>query len=71
MGHCVGGYCPDVESGEIKIFSLRSPDGKSHVTIEARPQFSMTLMDEMSNIDHISRDPELKNEISDDVDSRQ
>jgi hypothetical protein len=38
MGHCVGGYCPDVESGEIKIFSLRSPDGKSHVTIEARPQ---------------------------------
>jgi hypothetical protein len=58
MGHCVGGYCPDVESGEIKIFSLRSPDGKSHVTIEARPQFSMTLW-RNSNMDLISRDPEL------------
>jgi hypothetical protein len=58
MGHCVGGYCPDVESGEIKIFSLRSPDGKSHVTIEARPQFSMTLW-RNENMDLISRDPEL------------
>jgi hypothetical protein len=58
MGHCVGGYCPDVESGEIKIFSLRSPDGKSHVTIEARPQFSMTLW-RNENMDLISRNPEL------------
>jgi hypothetical protein len=58
MGHCVGGYCPNVESGEIKIFSLRGPDGKSHVTIEARPQFSMTLW-RNSNMDLISRDPEL------------
>jgi hypothetical protein len=58
MGHCVGGYCPNVESGEIKIFSLRGPDGKSHVTIEARPQFSMTLW-RNANMDLISRDPEL------------
>ena len=58
MGHCVGGYCADVESGEIKIFSLRSPDGKSHVTIEARPQISMTLW-RNENMDLISRDPEL------------
>jgi hypothetical protein len=58
MGHCVGGYCADVESGEIKIFSLRSPDGKSHVTIEARPQFSMTLW-RNANMDLISRNPEL------------
>jgi hypothetical protein len=58
MGHCVGGYCADVESGEVKIFSLRSPDGKSHVTIEARPQFSMTLW-RNENMDLISRDPEL------------
>jgi hypothetical protein len=58
MGHCVGGYCPDVESGDIKIYSLRGPDGKSHVTIEARPQFSMTLW-RNSNMDLISRDPEL------------
>lgn len=58
MGHCVGGYCPNVESGEIKIFSLRGPDGKSHVTIEARPQISMTLW-RNANMDLISRDPEL------------
>lgn len=31
MGHCVGGYCPD--SGSI-IYSLRSPKGTSHATIE-------------------------------------
>jgi hypothetical protein len=59
MGHCVGGYCPDVESGEIKIFSLRSPDGKSHVTIEARPQFSMTLW-RNANMDAINSNPKLK-----------
>ena len=58
MGHCVGGYCPNVESGEIQIFSLRGPDGKSHVTIEARPQISMTAW-RNSNMDLISRDPEL------------
>jgi hypothetical protein len=59
MGHCVGGYCPNVESGEIKIFSLRGPDGKSHVTIEARPQFSMTLW-RNANLDAINSNPKLK-----------
>lgn len=34
MGHCVGGYCPSVARGESKIFSLRDPKGKSHVTVE-------------------------------------
>jgi hypothetical protein len=59
MGHCVGGYCPNVESGEIKIYSLRGPDGKSHVTIEARPQFSMTLW-RNANMDAINSNPKLK-----------
>ena len=59
MGHCVGGYCPSVESGEIQIFSLRSPDGKSHVTIEARPQVSMTMW-RNANMDLINRNPELQ-----------
>jgi hypothetical protein len=59
MGHCVGSYCPEVESGEIKIYSLRSPDGKSHVTIEARPQFSMSRWIE-ANQDIIQNNPELK-----------
>ena len=34
MGHCVGGYCEGVASGESRIFSLRDAKGKSHVTVE-------------------------------------
>jgi len=34
MGHCVGGYCEGVASGESKIYSLRDAKGKSHVTVE-------------------------------------
>lgn len=34
MGHCVGGYCEDVISGSTRIFSLRDPKGRSHVTVE-------------------------------------
>lgn len=34
MGHCVGGYCEDVLSGDTRIFSLRDPKGRSHVTVE-------------------------------------
>lgn len=40
MGHCVGGYCEGVASGESKIFSLRDAKGKSHVTIEVQPRAS-------------------------------
>jgi hypothetical protein len=38
MGHCVGGYCPDVVSGKSKIYSLRDAKGEPHVTIEVEPQ---------------------------------
>lgn len=38
MGHCVGGYCEGVASGESKIFSLRDAKGKSHVTVEVQPE---------------------------------
>jgi hypothetical protein len=34
MGHCVGGYCEAVHSGESKIYSLRDKKGMSHVTVE-------------------------------------
>jgi len=34
MGHCVGGYCPDVASGNTRIFSLRDKKNEPHVTIE-------------------------------------
>lgn len=36
MGHCVGGYCDDVMSGQTRIFSLRDAKGEPHVTIETR-----------------------------------
>jgi hypothetical protein len=38
MGHCVGGYCPQVASGKKQIFSLRDAKGEPHVTIEVRPK---------------------------------
>ena len=37
MGHCAGGYCPSVASGESRIFSLRDEKGRSHVTVEVTP----------------------------------
>jgi len=37
MGHCVGGYCPDVISGKSRIYSLRDKRGEPHVTIEVKP----------------------------------
>lgn len=45
MGHCVGGYCPDVVSGEKKIYSLRDAKGEPHVTIEVMPQKIQTWDD--------------------------
>lgn len=43
MGHCVGGYCPDVMSGKSRIFSLRDAKGEPHVTIETSPAHSRSL----------------------------
>lgn len=40
MGHCVGGYCPDVLEGRSRIFSLRDAKGEPHVTIEVDPRSS-------------------------------
>jgi hypothetical protein len=37
MGHCVGGYCPDVLEGRSRIYSLRDAKGEPHVTVETRP----------------------------------
>ena len=37
MGHCVGGYCPDVMEGRSRIYSLRDAKGEPHVTIEVNP----------------------------------
>ena len=37
MGHCVGGYTPDVARGNSRIFSLRDEKNEPHVTIEVKP----------------------------------
>ena len=37
MGHCVGGYCPDVLEGKSRIYSLRDKRGEPHVTVEVNP----------------------------------
>jgi hypothetical protein len=37
MGHCVGGYCPDVLEGRSRIYSLRDAKGEPHVTVETKP----------------------------------
>ena len=43
MGHCVGGYCPDVIEGRSRIYSLRDKKGQPHVTIETRPMENYEL----------------------------
>jgi hypothetical protein len=37
MGHCVGGYCPDVIEGRSRIFSLRDQKGQPYATVETKP----------------------------------
>jgi len=44
LGHCVGGYCDAVASGESKIYSLRDAKGKSHVTVEVEPAKAVNSM---------------------------
>ena len=50
MGHCVGGYCPDVVSGKSRIFSLRDAKGEPHVTVEVGPVQGRTSYDDMQAI---------------------
>lgn len=41
MGHCVGSYCDQVSGGGTRIFSLRDPSGKPHVTVEVAPKYGL------------------------------
>jgi hypothetical protein len=50
MGHCVGGYCPDVLEGKSRIFSLRDARGEPHVTVEVGPVQGRTSYDDMQAI---------------------
>jgi GNAT superfamily N-acetyltransferase len=49
MKHCVGGYCPDVISGESRIFSLRDSSGMPHATVEVAPD-PINTWDDVSNV---------------------
>lgn len=40
MNHCVGSYCDDVESGRVRIFSLRDPLNEPKVTVEMNSDMS-------------------------------
>jgi len=59
MGHCVGSYCPQVESGGTQIFSLRGPDNKSHVTIEVSKKSHLGSWLK-ANEEEINKDPLIK-----------
>lgn len=54
MGHCVGGYCPDVMSGRSRIFSLRDAKGEPHVTIETAPPARSATPSGIGN-EHLNR----------------
>ena len=58
MGHCVGGYCPDVMEGRSRIFSLRDAKGEPHVTIETRPGGERKALNEIPRdaLDEITAD---------------
>jgi len=49
MGHCVGGYCPDVLEGRSRIFSLRDKKGEPHVTVEVEPSRALGSHANLSN----------------------
>ena len=73
MGHCVGGYCPDVYEGRSRIFSLRDAKNEPHVTIETKPNpyplgdeqfFRLSLEERKKLREHImqwrSRNPHIE-----------
>jgi hypothetical protein len=51
MGHCVGGYCPDVMEGRSRIFSLRDAKGEPHVTIETKPYTQWLSLEHAADTD--------------------
>lgn len=55
MGHCVGGYCPDVLSGNTRIFSLRDAKGEPHVTVEVDPTDNSVFLDAVEKKTGLSR----------------
>ena len=56
MGHCVGGYTPDVASGKSRIFSLRDAKNEPHVTIETKPREKHPIGYGMSGAEEFPKD---------------
>lgn len=54
MGHCVGGYCDDVQRRGTKIYSLRDKNGNPHVTIETRPDKGLQKTFELGDPDEFN-----------------
>ena len=61
MGHCVGGYCPDVLEGRSRIYSLRDKKGEPHVTVEVRPVSGTELGRRMADVSEDEAAAMLKN----------
>ncbi len=53
MGHCVGGYCPDVLEGKSRIYSLRDAKGEPHVTVETAPSKTLTPEKRAAQMDNL------------------
>jgi hypothetical protein len=62
MGHCVGGYCPDVASGKSRIFSLRDAKGKPHVTVETQPKDLATAFGNLPDEERFAIAQKVKDE---------
>ena len=63
MGHCVGGYCPQVASGKTQIFSLRDAKGEPHVTIEVRPGDTARAVGKLPDEERIALSRRIKGEL--------
>lgn len=67
MGHCVGGYCPDIISGKSRIFSLRDAKGEPHITIETGPGVTGDIQEDIDLIfNHLT--PRQANKFNDYLD---
>ncbi len=64
MGHCVGGYCPDVLEGRSRIYSLRDAKGQPHVTVEVRPQKTGQWLDSIPEEEYQRLAQQYKQETS-------
>jgi hypothetical protein len=61
MGHCVGDYIHDVESGHSIIMSLRDSKNNPHVTVELRPTSNLSKQEvEIVQIKGKENEPPVK-----------